>query len=64
MINAITTSSNRNPGIVPPWLLDPIRILPIDEQGPAARTFGGDTQFVAESVDASPASFADILRSR
>jgi hypothetical protein len=49
----------KNPGIVPPWLLDqPIHILPVDE------TVGGDTQFVSESVDASPASLADALRGR
>lgn len=80
MIHSIQTTTNRNPGIVPPWLtkdepaknpgivppwlLEPIHILPIDEQGPAVRSLGGDTQFVSESVDASPASLADVLRSR
>jgi hypothetical protein len=80
MIHSITAATNRNPGIVPPWLtkdgqpknpgivppwlLNPIHILPVDEQDHQVRSVGGDTQFVSELVDASPASLADTLRSR
>ncbi len=55
----------KNPGIVPPWLLEPIHILPVDDE-PEFHILpvGGDTQFVTESVDVSPTSLADALRAR
>jgi hypothetical protein len=64
-INSITAAPTRNPGIVPPWLLEPITILPVDDE-PEFHILpvDGDTQFVPESVDASPASLADALRGR
>lgn len=54
----------RNPGIVPPWLLEPITILPVDEPEFHILPVDGETQFVAQSVDASPASLIDALRAR
>ena len=63
----------KNPGIVPPWLLEPITILPVEEpvtilpvDEPEFHILpvDGETQFVRESVDASPASLADVLRGR
>ncbi len=75
----LTKPQPKNPGIVPPWLLEPITILPIEEPtAPAPISIlpvndaeeyhilpvSGETQFVRESVDASPASLADVLRSR
>ena len=57
----------------PPWLLEPITILPVEEpitilpvEVPEFHILpiDGDTQFVPESVDASPASLIDVLRSR
>lgn len=61
----LTQPEPRNPGIVPPWLLEPITILPIDEEQEFhILPVDGETQFVPESVDASPASLADVLRGR
>jgi hypothetical protein len=60
----LTKPEPRNPGIVPPWLLEPITILPVDEPEFHILPVGGDTTFVTESLDASPASFVDVLRSR
>ncbi|MEO6867158.1 MAG: hypothetical protein ABI200_03980 [Gaiellales bacterium] len=71
-----TPSPARNPGIVPPHLQFPIKILPIElpeqeyhilpiaEEIYTILPFDGETQFVSESVDASPASLADALRGR
>lgn len=61
---ASTTAPNRNPGIVPPWLREPITILPVDEPEFHILPVNGDTQFVPQSAGASPASLVDALRSR
>ncbi len=69
----LDTSQAKNPGIVPPWLLEPITILPVEEPitilpvgEPEFHILpvDGETQFVPELVDASPASLADVLRGR
>lgn len=60
----LTRPEPRNPGIVPPWLLQPITILPIDEPEFHILPVDGDTQFVPQSVGASPASLIDALRGR
>jgi hypothetical protein len=60
----LTKPQAKNPGIVPPWLLEPITILPVDEPEFHILPVDGETQFVSESVDASPASLADALRGR
>lgn len=61
----LTQPRPKNPGIVPPWLQQPVHILPVDE----AEEFhilpvNGDTQFVSEAADVSPTSLADALRGR
>ena len=61
----LTPERSKNPGIVPPWLAEPIHILPVDDEPEfTIQPVGGDTQFVPESVDASPACLADALRGR
>jgi hypothetical protein len=47
----------KNPGIVPPWLVDVPRILPVTPQPPAATT-----AFVRDSVDYSPSTLIDAIR--
>ena len=59
-----TTLPNRNPGIVPPWLLETVHILPVDEGETTFSPVNGETQFVPQSIDASPASMIDALRGR
>jgi hypothetical protein len=60
----LTSPEPRNPGIVPPWLREPFTILPVNEPEFHILPVGGDTKFVSESLDASPASFVDALRNR
>ena len=69
----LTKPQAKNPGIVPPWLLEPITILPVEEpvtilpvDAPEFHILpvDGETQFVPQSADASPASLADVLRGR
>ena len=61
----LSEQGSKNPGIVPPWLLEPIHTLPVDDE-PEFHILpvGGDTQFVSESVDVSPTSLADAIRNR
>ena len=54
----------KNPGIVPPWLQQPIRILPVDEPEFTILPVDGETQFVPEPANVSPTSLADALRGR
>ncbi len=70
----LTKPQAKNPGIVPPWLLEPITILPVEDEPVTILPVdepefhilpvGGETQFVRQSVDASPASLIDALRGR
>ena len=61
----LTQPMPKNPGIVPPWLLNPITILPIDEpEEYHSLPVSGDTEFVPQSTDASPASLLDALHGR
>jgi len=55
------TAEPKNPGIVPPWLELPVHILPVDVSAPVA-TAGGETQFVRESTALSPNTLVDALR--
>ena len=60
----LTPAPTKNPGIVPPWLQTPIRILPVDEPEFHILPVGGETQFVSDPAAVSPTSLADALRSR
>jgi hypothetical protein len=53
----------KNPGIVPPWLQTPIRILPVEDEVHILPV-DGETQFVSEAAFVSPTSLADALRGR
>ncbi|MCB0880565.1 MAG: hypothetical protein KDC46_16475 [Thermoleophilia bacterium] len=60
----LTPERSKNPGIVPPWLLETVHILPVDEGETTFSPVNGETQFVPQSIDASPASMIDALRGR